>query len=178
MADYVRRLPVYLLLDTSGSMSGEPIEAVRQDVIYARNAMEEMRTLAIPRFINFVVTKSNFSEIEELILLAKQYGVEKICILKPFGKQLKDQRLDKGELLALHQIVQREKDYLAVENCYLEYWSVVGNRDGRCLDAAQTSYFFRWDGKVQPCSKYGGEGFDTVDDLKKTVPNGTGCFCE
>lgn len=32
MADYVRRLPVYLLLDCSGSMSGEPIEAVRQGV--------------------------------------------------------------------------------------------------------------------------------------------------
>lgn len=32
MADYVRRLPVYLVLDTSGSMSGEPIEAVRQGV--------------------------------------------------------------------------------------------------------------------------------------------------
>ncbi|MBM3266384.1 MAG: VWA domain-containing protein [Candidatus Sericytochromatia bacterium] len=28
----VRRLPVYLLLDTSGSMAGEPIEAVRQGV--------------------------------------------------------------------------------------------------------------------------------------------------
>jgi len=25
----VRRLPVYLVLDTSGSMSGEPIEAVK-----------------------------------------------------------------------------------------------------------------------------------------------------
>lgn len=32
MSDYVRRLPVYLLLDCSGSMSGEPIEAVRQGV--------------------------------------------------------------------------------------------------------------------------------------------------
>ena len=30
----VRRLPVYLLLDCSGSMSGEPIEAVRQGVKY------------------------------------------------------------------------------------------------------------------------------------------------
>jgi len=32
MADFGRRLPVYLLLDCSGSMSGEPIEAVRQGV--------------------------------------------------------------------------------------------------------------------------------------------------
>jgi len=29
---YVRRLPVYLVLDCSGSMTGEPIEAVRQGV--------------------------------------------------------------------------------------------------------------------------------------------------
>ncbi len=32
MSDFVRRLPVYLLLDCSGSMLGEPIEAVRQGV--------------------------------------------------------------------------------------------------------------------------------------------------
>ncbi|MBQ8171352.1 MAG: VWA domain-containing protein [Oscillospiraceae bacterium] len=32
MADYIRRLPVYLLLDCSGSMAGEPIEAVRQGI--------------------------------------------------------------------------------------------------------------------------------------------------
>ncbi len=32
MADFFRRLPVYLLLDCSGSMMGEPIEAVRQGV--------------------------------------------------------------------------------------------------------------------------------------------------
>lgn len=32
MADFTRRLPVYLLLDCSGSMLGEPIEAVRQGV--------------------------------------------------------------------------------------------------------------------------------------------------
>lgn len=32
MSDMMRRLPVYLLLDTSGSMTGQPIEAVRQGV--------------------------------------------------------------------------------------------------------------------------------------------------
>ena len=30
MSDFTRRLPVYLLLDCSGSMNGEPIEAVKQ----------------------------------------------------------------------------------------------------------------------------------------------------
>ena len=30
MSDFTRRLPVYLLLDCSGSMTGEPIEAVKQ----------------------------------------------------------------------------------------------------------------------------------------------------
>ena len=29
----MRRLPVYLLLDTSGSMYGEPIEAVKNGVV-------------------------------------------------------------------------------------------------------------------------------------------------
>lgn len=32
MENYLRRLPVYLLLDCSGSMSGEPIESVKQGV--------------------------------------------------------------------------------------------------------------------------------------------------
>lgn len=32
MADFTRRLPVYLLLDCSGSMVGEPMEAVRQGI--------------------------------------------------------------------------------------------------------------------------------------------------
>ena len=32
MNEYVRRLPIYLLIDTSGSMMGEPIEAVKQGI--------------------------------------------------------------------------------------------------------------------------------------------------
>lgn len=32
MSDFTRRLPVYLVLDCSGSMTGEPIEAVKQGV--------------------------------------------------------------------------------------------------------------------------------------------------
>ena len=32
MSDYIRRLPVYLLIDCSGSMLGERIEAVKQGI--------------------------------------------------------------------------------------------------------------------------------------------------
>lgn len=40
MSDYIRRLPVYLLLDCSGSMSGEPIEAVKQGI---KTLLSELR---------------------------------------------------------------------------------------------------------------------------------------
>ena len=41
MSDLLRRLPVYLLLDCSGSMTGDPIEAVRQGV---RALVADLRT--------------------------------------------------------------------------------------------------------------------------------------
>ena len=40
MSDFVRRLPVYLLLDCSGSMHGERIEAVKQGV---RSLISELK---------------------------------------------------------------------------------------------------------------------------------------
>lgn len=41
MSDFARRLPVYLLLDCSGSMSGEPIEAVKEGV---RSLVTDLRS--------------------------------------------------------------------------------------------------------------------------------------
>lgn len=41
MGNFSRRLPVYLLIDTSGSMYGEPIEAVRQGI---KALLMELRT--------------------------------------------------------------------------------------------------------------------------------------
>ncbi len=41
MSDFNRRLPVYLLLDCSGSMMGEPIEAVRQGI---KTLLSELRS--------------------------------------------------------------------------------------------------------------------------------------
>ena len=45
MAEFVgRRLPVYLVLDTSGSMTGEPIEACRQGV---KALLSDLRNLLV-----------------------------------------------------------------------------------------------------------------------------------
>ena len=46
---YVRRLPVYLLLDCSGSMTGEPIESVRQGI---KMLVNELKALVKAEFVS------------------------------------------------------------------------------------------------------------------------------
>ena len=71
MADYIRRLPVYLLLDCSGSMMGEPIEAVRQGV---KALLSELRgdpqalETAYLSVITFASTAQQTTQLTELML--------------------------------------------------------------------------------------------------------------
>ncbi|MBQ5417470.1 MAG: VWA domain-containing protein [Oscillospiraceae bacterium] len=71
MSDYIRRLPVYLLLDTSGSMTGDPIEAVRQGV---KALVSELRgdpqalETAYLSVITFASTAQQVSSLTELML--------------------------------------------------------------------------------------------------------------
>lgn len=71
MADYVRRLPVYLMLDISGSMNGEPIEAVKQGV---RTLLSELRSdphameTAYLSIITFNSSARQVSPLTELML--------------------------------------------------------------------------------------------------------------
>ncbi len=71
MSDFTRRLPVYLLLDTSGSMSGDPIEAVRQGV---KALISELRgdpqalETAYLSVITFASTAQQVSPLTELML--------------------------------------------------------------------------------------------------------------
>lgn len=72
MSDFTRRLPVYLLLDCSGSMSGEPIEAVRQGV---KMLLSELRgdpqalETAYLSIITFASTAQQISPLTELMLV-------------------------------------------------------------------------------------------------------------
>lgn len=71
MSDFVRRLPVYLVLDCSGSMSGEPIEAVRQGV---KALLSELRSdpqaleTAYLSVITFDSTARQVTPLTELML--------------------------------------------------------------------------------------------------------------
>lgn len=70
MSDYIRRLPVYLLLDCSGSMSGEPIEAVKMGV---KTLVSELKTdptaleTAYLSVITFNSTARQISPLTELM---------------------------------------------------------------------------------------------------------------
>lgn len=71
MSDFIRRLPVYLVLDCSGSMSGEPIEAVRQGV---KALLSELRSdpqaleTAYLSVITFDSTARQVTPLTELML--------------------------------------------------------------------------------------------------------------
>lgn len=71
MADFSRRLPVYLVLDCSGSMSGEPIEAVKQGVkalISELKSDPQALETAYLSVITFDSTARQVSPLTELML--------------------------------------------------------------------------------------------------------------
>ena len=71
MSDYIRRLPVYLLLDCSGSMAGEPIEAVKQGIKALLSELKgdpQALETACLSVITFNSTARQISPLTELML--------------------------------------------------------------------------------------------------------------
>ena len=66
----MRRLPVYLLLDTSGSMSGEPIEAVKNGVQVMISALRQNPQAIETAFISIITFDSVAQQIIPLTDLA------------------------------------------------------------------------------------------------------------
>ena len=66
----MRRLPVYLLLDTSGSMSGEPIEAVKNGVQVLISTLRQDPYALETAFISVITFDSNAQQIIPLTDLA------------------------------------------------------------------------------------------------------------
>jgi len=66
----MRRLPVYLLLDTSGSMSGEPIEAVKNGVQIMINSLRQNPQAIETAFISIITFNSTAQQIVPLTDLA------------------------------------------------------------------------------------------------------------
>jgi uncharacterized protein YegL len=68
--DIMRRLPVYLLLDTSGSMSGEPIEAVKNGVQIMISALRQNPQAIETAFLSVITFDSVAQQIIPLTDLA------------------------------------------------------------------------------------------------------------
>ena len=66
----MRRLPVYLLLDTSGSMSGEPIEAVKNGVQIMISSLRQNPQAIETAFLSVITFDSVAQQIIPLTDLA------------------------------------------------------------------------------------------------------------
>jgi uncharacterized protein YegL len=66
----MRRLPVYLLLDTSGSMSGEPIEAVKNGVQVMISSLRQNPQAIETAFISVITFDSTANQVVPLTDLA------------------------------------------------------------------------------------------------------------
>lgn len=66
----MRRLPVYLLLDTSGSMSGEPIEAVKNGVQMMIHSLRQNPQAIETAFVSIITFDSDAKQVIPLTDLA------------------------------------------------------------------------------------------------------------
>ena len=65
----MRRLPVYLLLDTSGSMTGEPIEAVKNGVETLLSTLRQDPYTLETAFVSVITFDSTARQIVPLPVL-------------------------------------------------------------------------------------------------------------
>ncbi|MCK7553986.1 VWA domain-containing protein [Chitinophaga sedimenti] len=66
----MRRLPVYLLLDTSGSMTGEPIEAVKNGVQMMIHSLRQNPQALETAFVSIITFDSSARQVIPLTDLA------------------------------------------------------------------------------------------------------------
>jgi uncharacterized protein YegL len=86
----MRRLPVYLLLDTSGSMSGEPIEAVKNGVQIMISSLRQNPQAIETAFLSVITFDSNAQQIIPLTDLASFQMVDiKASGVTALGEALK-----------------------------------------------------------------------------------------
>ena len=82
MSDYIRRLPVYLLIDCSGSMAGEPIEAVKQGIKALLSELKgdpQALETACLSVITFDSTARQVTPLTELMLFTSRAGTDDLC---------------------------------------------------------------------------------------------------
>ncbi|MBB4806242.1 uncharacterized protein YegL [Chryseobacterium defluvii] len=85
----MRRLPVYLLLDTSGSMTGEPIEAVKNGVQMMLHSLRQMPQALETAYISIITFDTDARQVIPLTDLASFQMVDvKASGVTSFGAAL------------------------------------------------------------------------------------------
>ena len=76
--NYIRRLPVYLLLDCSGSMAGEPIEAVKQGIKTLISELKGDPQALETAFLSIITFDSSARQISPLteLMLFKEPSIQ------------------------------------------------------------------------------------------------------
>lgn len=78
----MRRLPVYLLLDVSGSMRGEPIEAVKQGMYTLIETLRQDPYALETAYISIIVFNN---EVQQIVPLTELYKIQLVDIEAKLG---------------------------------------------------------------------------------------------
>ena len=126
----------------------------RQGFHYSMKAIEDAIEVGIPCFVNIVVNQDNFDTLAHTISVVRSMGACGVVLLKRFPnfKGEKFEPISCEQLSKIHDLI-KDNDFVMVENCYKEYWSLFYNKSEKCLDCGNKSIFWNSDGRISPCSQ-------------------------
>ena len=122
----------------------------REGFDFAISALQNAKTVCIESVINWVACGSNVGDLPNIIALAKSLNVNAICILKKLISYDKTNQdfPTQSQLDYLKAEVEKNKDFLLVEECYKELNGLT-----QC-GAGKEFFYLNANGEIHPCSAY------------------------
>ncbi len=130
---------------------------LRDGYNFAISAINKCVINKIPFNINCVVYNNNISNLEQLILFAKEKGVNKVSLLKykMVNDAINTKRLSKIDYIKLLKLIEKYKDVIAIQSCWIELMNMLsvnndmGIRNG-CI-AAKSYFNITTNGEITGC---------------------------
>ena len=125
----MRRLPVYLLLDTSGSMNGEPIQAVN---VGLQSLLSSLRSDPHALDTVYISIITFDTDVREFLPLTELADVQLVDLPSPKGATHLGEALEMVSNKVKNEIklstADQKGDWMASDN----HVRCVDSRDGRC----------------------------------------------